>query len=56
MTFEATLITFIGIEPGPVAFLWYRDCIMELKSLTVALGNLNGFECLKFFFICIILE
>ena len=53
-TFELILIIFIGIQSGPVVFLGFRDCIVKLISLIVALGKLNKFECLKFYFICII--
>ena len=54
MTFEVILITFIGIESGYVANLWFRDCIIEIISLTVALGKSSEFECGNLFFLCTI--
>ena len=39
MAFEAYLIIFMGIPSGPVAFLGFRDFIMELMSFTVGFGK-----------------
>ena len=43
------MITLIGTDSRPLDFLVFRDCIIEIITLTVALGKSDGFECLSCF-------
>lgn len=43
------MITLIGTDSRPLDYLVFRNCIIEIITLTVALGKSDGFEYLSCF-------